>query len=325
MKAIRVHQTGGPETLRWEDVDVAAPGAGEVLLRQTAIGLNYIDVYYRAGRYPPPGLPFTPGLEGAGIVEEVGPDVRDLKPGTRVGYASAPLGAYAEWRVMPAHRLVPLADDIDDRTAAAVMLKGMTAEYLLHRTIAVQRGDTILFHAAAGGVGLLACQWARALGATVIGTVSTEEKAALAAAHGCHHVIVYTREPFVERVKQITGGQGVRVVYDSVGKDTFLGSLDCLRPLGMMVSFGQSSGPIPPFDLGLLSAKGSLFLTRPALAYYTSTPDDLLLSARSLFQAIRSGTVLVEIRQTYRLRDAETAHRDLEARRTSGSSLLLPS
>ena len=325
MKAIRVHQAGGPETLRWEDVEVPAPAAGEVLLRHTAIGLNYIDVYYRTGLYPPPGFPFTPGLEGAGIVEEIGRGVTGLKPGMRVAYASAPLGAYAEWRVMPAQRLVPLADDIDDRTAAAVMLKGMTAEYLLHRTIAVERGDAILFHAAAGGVGVLACQWARALGATVIGTVSTDEKAALAAAHGCHHVIVYTREPFVERVRQITGGRGVRVVYDSVGKDTFLGSLDCLRPLGTMVSFGQSSGPIPPCDVGLLGAKGALFLTRPSLMHYTSTPEDLLLSARSLFQAIRSGTVLPEVRQTYRLRDAATAHRDLEARRTTGSSVLLPS
>lgn len=321
--AIRIHQTGGPEVLVWEEVEVPAPGPGQVLLRHTAVGLNFIDVYHRTGLYPAP-LPFTPGLEGAGVVEAVGDGVTEFQPGDRVAYANPPLGAYAQARVMPADRLVKLPGSIGDHTAAAMMLQGMTAQYLLRRTYRVQPGDTILIHAAAGGVGLLVCQWARHLGATVIGTVGSEEKAELARAHGCDHPILYKSEDFVARVREITNGEGVPVVYDSVGADTFLKSLDCLRPLGMMVSFGQSSGKVEPFDTGLLAAKGSLFLTRPSLMAYTAKRSDLVASATELFDVVARGAVKVEINQTYPLKDAAQAHRDLEGRRTTGSTLLLP-
>lgn len=321
--AIRIHQPGGPEVMVWEEVEVPAPGPGQVLLRHTAVGLNFIDVYHRTGLYPAP-LPFTPGLEGAGVIEAVGEGVAEFQPGDRVAYANPPLGAYAQARVMPADRLVKLPGSIGDRTAAAMMLQGMTAQYLLRRTYRVQPGDTILIHAAAGGVGLLVCQWARHLGATVIGTVGSEEKAALARAHGCDHPILYKSEDFVARVREITNGEGVPVVYDSVGADTFLKSLDCLRPLGMMVSFGQSSGKVEPFDTGLLAAKGSLFLTRPSLMAYTARRSDLVASAAELFDVVARGAVKVEINQTYPLKDAAQAHRDLEGRRTTGSTLLLP-
>ena len=321
--AIRIHQPGGPEVMVWEAVDVPAPAPGQVTIRHTAVGLNYIDVYHRTGLYPAP-LPFTPGLEGAGLVEAVGEGVTELKVGDRVAYANPPLGAYAEARVMPADRLVKIPDGISDRTAAAMMLQGMTAQYLLRRTYPVKKGDTILIHAAAGGVGLLVCQWAKHLGATVIGTVGSEDKADLARKHGCDHPILYKTEDFVARVKDITGGEGVPVVYDSVGADTFLKSLDCLRPLGMMVSFGQSSGKVEPLDTGLLAAKGSLFLTRPSLMAYTAKRSDLVESAAELFEVVEKGVVKVEINQTYPLREAAQAHRDLEGRKTTGSTLLLP-
>lgn len=320
--AIRIHETGGPEALRWEGVEVGHPGSGEARLRHTGVGLNFIDTYHRAGLYPL-ALPAVLGSEGAGVVEEVGPDVTEAKPGDRVAYAG-PIGAYAQARLIRADRLVPLPADISDRAAAAMMLKGMTAQYLLRRTCRVEPGDLVLVHAAAGGVGLIACQWAKHLGATVIGTVSTEEKAALAREHGCDHTIVASREEFVARVREITGGRGVRVVYDSVGKDTFEGSLDCLQPLGMMVSYGNSSGPVPPFSPLVLAAKGSLFLTRPTLMTYTARREDLLATAAELFEVVRSGAVRIEIRQTYPLAEAAQAHRDLEARRTTGSTVLLP-
>jgi len=322
-KAIRIHRTGGPEVMTFEDVAVPAPGPGEVLLRQTAIGVNFIDVYHRTGLYPA-ALPTVLGLEGAGIVEAVGPDGDGLQPGDRVAYANPPIGAYAERRVIPAHRLVRLPAAITDTQAAGMMLKGMTAQYLLRRTYRVQPGDAILVHAAAGGVGLLLCQWASHLGATVIGTVGSEEKAALAQAHGCHHPILYTRENFAARVREITDGAGVAVVYDSVGQDTFERSLDCLRPLGMMVSFGQSSGKIAPFDTGILAAKGSLFLTRPSLMTYTAKRADLVASAAELFAVVADGTVKVEVSRSYPLDQAAQAHRDLEARLTTGSLVLLP-
>jgi NADPH2:quinone reductase len=320
--AIRIHETGGPEVLRWEGVEVGHPGSGEARLCHTAVGLNFIDVYHRKGLYALP-LPAVLGSEAAGVVEEVGPDVTEVKPGDRVAYAG-PIGAYAQARLIRADRLVPLPADISDRPAAAMMLKGMTAQYLLRRTCRVEPGDLVLVHAAAGGVGLIACQWAKYLGATVIGTVSTEGKAALAREHGCDHPIVTSREEFVARVREITGGRGVRVVYDSVGKDTFEGSLDCLQPLGMMVSYGNSSGPVPPFSPLVLSAKGSLFLTRPTLMAYTARREDLLATAAELFEVVRSGSVRIEIRQTYPLAEAAQAHRDLEARRTTGSTVLLP-
>jgi len=323
-KAIRVHKTGGPDVLAWEDVEPGDPGPGQVRLRHTAVGLNFIDVYFRKGIYPAPSFPFTPGVEAAGVVETVGGGVSEFKPGDRVAYPSAPLGAYAEVRLIPADRLVPLPAAIDDRTAAAMMLKGTTAQYLLRRAYRVQPGDTILFHAAAGGVGLIACQWAKQLGATVIGTVSSDAKARLAAAHGCDHPIVYTKEDFVKRVRDLTKGEGVPVVYDSVGKDTFMQSLDCLRPLGMMVSFGQSSGLVPPFDIGVLSAKGSLFLTRPTSMTYMAKRADLLRAADELFDVVRRGQVRIEIKQTFALEDAASAQRALEARQTTGSTVLLP-
>ncbi len=323
-KAIRIHEYGGPEVLRWEEVEVGDPGPGQLRVRHGAVGLNYIDVYHRTGLYPLPSLPWIPGMEGAGRVEAVGEGVTEFKVGDRVAYASPPAGAYAEVRLIPADRVVALPNAIDDRTAAAMMLQGMTAQYLLRRTYRVQPGDFVLLHAAAGGVGLIACQWARHLDATVIGTAGSDEKAELARAHGCHHVIVYTRENFVERVREITGGQGVAVVYDSVGKDTFMGSLDCLRPMGMMVSFGNASGPVPSFEPGILAAKGSLFLTRPTLMTYTAKRADLLASAAELFEVVGSGAVNIEVRQTYLLAETAQAHRDLEARRTTGSTVLLP-
>lgn len=323
-KAIRVHKTGGPEVLQWEDIEPGEPAAGQVRVRHTAVGLNFIDIYYRKGIYAAPQLPFIPGVEAAGVIEKIGGGVTEFKPGDRVAYPSSPIGAYTEVRVIAADRLVPIPADVDDRTAAAMMLKGTTAQYLLRRTYRVQPGDTILFHAAAGGVGLIACQWAKQLGATVIGTVSSEAKARLAAEHGCDHVIIYTKEDFVKRAREITKGEGVPVVYDSVGKDTFLQSLDCLRPLGMMVSFGQSSGLVPPFDIGQLSAKGSLFLTRPTSATYTAKRQDLLASARELFEVVGKGKVKIEIKQTFPLKDAAAAHRALEARATTGSTVLIP-
>ncbi len=293
-------------------------------MRQSAVGLNYIDTYHRSGLYPLPRLPAVIGMEGAGVVEAVGEGVSEVEPGDRVAYAAPPVGAYAEARLIPADRLVPLPDDIADESAAAMMLQGMTAHYLLHRTYEVKAGDTILVHAAAGGVGLITCQWAKHLGATVIGTVGSDRKAELAAAHGCDHPIVYTREDFVDRVREITGGAGASVVYDSVGKDTFTDSLDCLRPFGLMVSFGQSSGAIPPFDTGLLVEKGSLYLTRPTLMTYTAKREDLLAGASELFGVVRKGTVKIEINQTYPLKDAARAHRDLEGRKTTGSTVLIP-
>ena len=323
-KAIRIHEYGGPEVLRWEEVEVGEPGPGQLRVRQAAVGLNYIDVYHRTGLYPLPSLPWTLGMEGAGQVEAVGEGVAEFKVGDRVAYASPPVGAYAEVRLIPADRVVALPDVIDDQTAAAMMLQGMTAQYLLRRTYRVQPGNAILLHAAAGGVGLIASQWARHLGATVIGTVGSDEKAELARAHGCHHVIVYSRENFVERVREITDGQGVAVVYDSVGQATFMGSLDCLRPLGMMVSFGNASGAVPPFEPGILAAKGSLFLTRPSLMHYTAKRADLLASAAELFDVVAGGAVRIEVRQTYPLAETAQAHRDLEARRTTGSTVLLP-
>ena len=322
-KAIRIHAVGGPEVMRWEDMPLPAPGPGQATVRNHAVGLNYIDVYFRTGLYPQP-LPGGLGMEGAGVVEAVGEGVTEVAPGDRVAYAGTPNGAYAQARVMPAAKLVKLPDGIGFEQAAAMMLQGMTAQYLLKRTYPVKAGQTILWHAAAGGVGLIACQWAKALGATVIGTVGSDEKAQLAKAHGCDHVIVYSRENFVERVKEITGGLGVPVVYDSVGKDTWPASLDCLQPLGMMVSFGNASGPIPPVNTGDLASRGSLFFTRPTLMSYTATREDLLASANDLFDAVLTGKVKIEIQQRYPLSEAPQAHRDLEARRTTGSTLLIP-
>ena len=322
-KVIRVTRTGGPEVLSWEETPLSSPGEGEVSLRHSAIGLNYIDVYFRSGLYPAEP-PFVPGLEAAGVVEAVGAGVSDLVPGDRVAYASPPLGAYSEQRVMPAHAVVKVPDGIDDKQAAAMMLKGMTTEYLLRRTFSVNAGDTILFHAAAGGVGLIACQWAKHLGATVIGTVGSDEKAELAAAHGCEHPIVYTRENVVERVREITDGEGVPVVYDSVGKDTFSDSLDCLRPRGMLVLFGQSSGPVPPFEIATLSTKGSLYLTRPTLFSYVASRSELEACAGALMDVVLSKAVRIEVNQTFPLREAAEAHRALEARATTGSTVLSP-
>ena len=318
--AIRVHELGGPEVLKWEEFDVGNPGQGEVRLRQEAAGLNFIDVYHRTGLYPQP-LPFIPGVEGAGVVEAVGPDVTNLKAGDRVAYGG-PVGGYAEVRLIRADRLVKLPDDISSEQAAAAMLQGMTAEMLLRRVYAVKSGDTILVHAAAGGVGLILCQWAKALGATVIGTVGSDEKAELARSHGCDHPIVYTRQDFVAEVDRITGGAKVAVVYDGVGKDTFMKSLDCLARRGMIASFGNASGPVEPFDALLLARKGSLFLTRPTLYDYTLDPADLQDSAQALFDVIAGGKVKIEIGQRFELREAAEAHRALEARETTGSTVL---
>ncbi|WP_076592308.1 quinone oxidoreductase family protein [Herminiimonas arsenitoxidans] len=322
-KAIKIFKTGGPEVMEYVDVDVAAPGPGEALIRQHACGLNYIDVYFRMGSYPQP-LPAGLGMEGAGVVEAVGAGVTHVKPGDRVAYAGRPPGAYAEARVLPADILVKLPEAISFETAAAMMLQGLTVQYLFRRTFRLQGGETILFHAAAGGVGLIACQWARALGVTMIGTVGSDEKAELAKAHGCVHTINYNKENFVERVKEITGGKGVPVVYDSIGNDTFIGSLDCLSPLGMMVSFGGASGPVPPFSLNELASRGSLFVTRPSLFNYIAKRDDLEMMAAELFGMVESGKIKIGINQRYALKDAAQAHRDLEARKTTGSSILLP-
>ncbi|HTI87901.1 MAG TPA: quinone oxidoreductase [Alphaproteobacteria bacterium] len=321
-KAILVRKTGGPEVMEYIDVDVPEPAAGQVLIRHAAVGLNFIDVYYRTGLYPAQP-PFVLGVEGAGVVEKLGEGVTDLNVGDRVAYTGQ-LGAYSERRVVPAERLVKIPKDVDDKTAAGMMLKGLTAHYLLHKTYRVGPGDTILVHAAAGGVGLILCQWAKFLGATVIGTVGSDAKAKLAKEHGCDHPIVYTREDFVARVKEITGGNGVPVVYDSVGKDTFEKSLDCLRPLGLMVSFGNSSGAVPPISLLILSQKGSLFVTRPTLAHYVARRDDLDEAAQELFKAVRTGVVQIQVGKTYPLKDAAKAHTDLESRRTTGSTVLLP-
>jgi NADPH2:quinone reductase len=322
-KAIRLHQTGGPDVLKWEDVEVGEPGPGQARVRHAAVGVNFVDTYHRSGLYPVQ-LPGGLGGEGAGVVEAVGPGVTGVRPGDRVAYAGGPPGSYSEVRVMPADRLVKIPAGIPDRQAAAMMLKGMTVQYLIRRTHRVQPGETVLFHAAAGGVGLIACQWLKALGATVIGTVGSDEKAALAKAHGCDHPIVYTREDFPKRVRELTGGAGVPVVYDSVGKSTFPGSLDCLRPLGLWVSFGNASGPVPPFELGVLAQKGSLYVTRPTLATYTATRADLEATAGELFDVVLAGKVKVEVRHTYPLRDAAQVHRDLEGRKTTGSVVMLP-
>ena len=322
-KAIRFHKPGGPEVLVWEDVEVRDPGAGEVRVRHHAVGVNYIDIYHRSGLYKVP-LPSAIGMEGAGVVEAVGAGVTDIKEGDRVAYAAPPIGSYSESRLAPADRLVRLPDGIPFETAAGMMLKGMTVQYLIKRTFKVQPGMKVLLHAAAGGVGLIACQWLKSIGVTVIGTVGSDAKAALAKAHGCAHTIVYTRENFVERVKEITGGKGVPVVYDAVGKDVFVGSLDCLAPLGMYVNFGNASGPVPQFDPLLLSQKGSLFMTRPTLVHYTAKREDLLAAATDLFEVVKSGNVKIEIAQRYPLKDAAQAHRDLESRKTTGSAVLLP-
>jgi NADPH:quinone reductase len=318
--AIRFHKAGGPEVLSWDEVQVGKPGPGEARVRHTAIGLNYVDTYIRSGLYPSQ-LPSGLGSEAAGVVEEVGSGVTDIKAGDRVAYGNSPVGAYSEVRVMPGDRLVVLPNGISDQHAAAMMLKGMTTQYLIRQIFKVKRGDTILFHAAAGGVGLIACQWAKSLGATVIGTVGSEEKAKLAKAHGCDHPIIYTKEDFVERVKEITKGEKVPVVYDSIGKDTWPKSLDCLRPFGLLVSFGQASGPIGPVDLGILAGKGSLYVTRPTLNTYAAKRSDMLAMARDLFDTVLSGAVKIEVNQTYALKDAAQAHRDLQSRKTTGSTV----
>lgn len=322
-QAIRIERCGGPEVMQWQEAALSPPAVNEIAIRHHAVGLNYVDVYFRTGLYPMP-LPGGLGMEGAGVVEAVGSAVTEFKVGDRVAYASGPPGAYAEVRNIAAERVVKLPAAIDFHRAAAMMLQGMTAQYLLRRTYRVAPGDTILIQAAAGGVGLIVCQWAKALGATVIGTVSSEEKAQLAKAHGCDYPILYTREDFVARVREITDGRGVPVVYDSVGAETFMKSLDCLAPLGMMVSFGQASGPVAPLDLQELAKRGSLFVTRPSLFAYTAKREDLLASAHELFEMVASGKAKIEVRQTYALKDAAQAHRDLEARKTTGSTVLLP-
>ena len=320
-KAILVHEHGGPGVMKWEDMATGKPKRGEILIRHHAVGLNYIDTYFRSGLYKPAALPFVPGNEGAGEVLAVGAGVKDMKVGDRIAYAG-PIGSYSEERTIAADRVVKLPKTIDYDVAASIMLKGMTAQYLLRRTFRVKKGDTILFHAAAGGVGLMACQWANALGATVIGTVGSKEKAKLAKAHGCHHVINYREKNFAEEVRRITKKQGVDVVYDGVGKDTFPGSLDCLKPLGMWVLFGAASGPVPPIDLGILAQKGSLFATRPSMFTYVAKREDLVKTARELFKVVGDGTVKVEINQRYALKDAGRAHTDLEGRKTTGATVL---
>lgn len=324
IKAQRVHETGGPEVMRYEDIEIGQPGPGEARVRHTAIGLNFIDTYFRSGLYPSPvGSPFTPGNEGAGVVVSIGEGVTEVAPGDRVAYVG-PLGSYAQERLIPAERLVRIPEGIDDKTAAGMMLKGMTARYLLHKTYKVTPDTVLLFHAAAGGVGQIAGQWAKNIGATVIGTVGSPEKAELAKAAGYDHVINYRAENFVERVKEITNGAGCDVVYDSVGKDTCPGSLDCLKPLGLWVTFGQSSGPIPDFNLGLLAQKGSLFVTRPTLFTYIASRADLVETAGDLFEVVASGTVKIPVNQEYALADAVKAHQDLEGRRTTGTTVLIP-
>ena len=321
--AIRIHQQGGPEVMQWEEVTLGDPGPGQARVRHTAVGVNYLDTYHRSGLYKlsmPSGL----GSEGAGIVEAVGPGVTEFKPGDRVAYQGGAPGSYADVRVMPIDRLVKLPEGISERTAATLMLKGLTTQYLFRQTYPLKAGETILFHAAAGGVGLIACQWARALGVTMIGTVGSDEKAKVAKEHGCTHTIVYTQEDYVARVKELTGGKGVPVVYDGVGKAMFPSSLDCLQPRGLYVNFGNASGPVPPVDLLMLTAKGSLYVTRPTLVTYTSTRPALLAMAEEMFALVKAGKIVNEARQTYALKDAAQAHRDLEARKTTGSTLLIP-
>jgi NADPH2:quinone reductase len=322
--AVRVHKAGGPEVLTYEEIEVREPGPGQVRVRQHACGVNFIDTYFRSGLYPAPGgMPFVVGNEGAGEVTAVGPGVEGIKTGDRIAYVIT-LGAYATERVLPAERAVKLPAAISYEQAAGMMLKGMTVEYLLHRTFKVKKGMTVLIHAAAGGIGLIACQWANLLGATVIGTVGSQQKAELAKANGCHHTILYRQEDFVARVREITGGKLCDVVYDGVGKDTFPASLDCIRPLGMFVSFGSSSGPVKAFDINLLQAKGSLFATRPTLNTYAAKREDLLAIAADLFSVVGGGKVKIPVNQKYPLKDAQQAHRDLESRKTTGSTILVP-
>ena len=322
--AIRFSKTGGPEVLQWEEVSVPAPGQGEAQVRHKAVGLNYIDTYHRTGLYPMP-LPSGIGLEGAGVVEAVGPGVSEFKVGDRVAYANGPIGAYSELKNHPADRLVKIPDGISFEQAASMMLQGLTVQYLLRRLHVVPKsGDTVLWHAAAGGIGLIACQWARALGVNIIGTVSSEEKAKLAREHGAAHTVIYTKEDFQAKVMEITGGKKVPIVYDSVGKDTFMKSLDCLQPRGLMVSFGNASGPVGPTDLGILASKGSLYITRPTLISYTQKREELVAAAKELFDMVLAGKIKVGPRQTYALKDAAQAHRDLEGRKTTGSTVLVP-
>jgi NADPH:quinone reductase len=321
--AIRIHQYGGPEVMKWDEIEVGAPGQGQVKIKHHAIGLNYIDTYHRSGLYKLPSLPAVIGTEGSGEVIAAGPGVTEFKVGDRVAYANPP-GAYAEERLIPAERLVKIPDSIDYKTGAAMMMQGMTVRYLLRQTYRVERGTVMLLHAAAGGIGLIASQWARHLGATIIGTAGSDDKARLAKEHGCTHVINYRTEDFVKRVKEITNGQGCDVVYDGVGKDTFPGSLDCLKPLGLWVSFGNASGPVQSFDMGILAAKGSLYTTRPTLVTYTSKREDLLANAKDLIEVVTKGIVKIEINQTYPLKDVVQAHRDLESRKTTGKTVLLP-
>jgi len=322
--AIRMHKTGGPDVLQWEEVKLAEPGAGEVRVANKAVGLNYIDTYHRTGLYPVP-MPSGIGLEAAGVVEAVGQGVAEFKAGDRVAYCNGPLGAYSEAKIHPAERLVKIPEGVSFEQAACAMLQGLTVQYLLRRLLRVpQAGETVLFHAAAGGVGLIACQWAKALGVNVIGTVSSDEKAKLARENGCTHTVIYTREDFVARVKEITGGKGVPVVYDGVGKDTYLKSLDCLQPRGLLALFGNASGPVDALNTGLLSAKGSLYVTRPTLMSYVGKRDELVAAAKALFAHILAGRINVGARQKYPLKDAAQAHRDLEARKTTGSTVLIP-
>lgn len=322
-KAIRIHETGGPEVLVWEDVEVGDPGPGEALVRHTAVGVNFIDIYHRRGLYPLPPLPATPGMEGAGVVEAVAPGVDTVRPGDRVAYAAAAPGSYAEMRLIAAERLVAVPEDIDDVAAAAMMLKGLTAQYLLRRTHRVRKGETVLVHAAAGGMGLILCQWAKHLGARVIGTVGSDEKAAAARDHGCDYPLNYARDDFVKAVREITDGRGADVIYDGVGQATFKGSLEALAMLGHLISYGQASGPVEPFDVAALSAK-SATLTRPVLFHYTAARGDLEAMAGELFEVVRRGAVRIAANQTYPLAAAAAAHRDLEARRTTGSTVLMP-
>jgi NADPH2:quinone reductase len=322
-KAIRIHEQGSPDVMKWEDIDVGDPGAGEIRVRHSAVGLNFIDCYHRSGLYPLAKLPAVLGMEGAGVVEAIGDGVTGLAVGQRVVYAQ-PMGSYCEARLMPAERAVALPDAITDKTAAAMMLQGTTVEYLIRRTYPVKSGDTVVFHAAAGGVGLIACQWLKHLGATVIGTVGSDEKAELAKANGCDHPIVYTRDNFTEKVKELTDGAGVPVVFDSIGKDTFTASLECLRPRGMLVSFGSASGNVDAFGLGELMSRGSLYVTRPSLMSYVASRQELVDSAAALFDVVQGGQVNITVNQTYPLAEAAQAHRDLEGRKTTGSTVLEP-
>jgi len=322
--AIRFHKTGGPEVLQWDDVTLPEPGAGEARVTNKAIGLNYIDTYHRTGLYPVP-LPSGIGLEAAGVVEAVGAGVTEFKPGDRVAYCNGPLGAYSEQKIHPVERLVKIPEGVSFEQAACAMLQGLTTQYLIRRLLRVpQAGETVVFHAAAGGVGLIFCQWAKALGVNVIGTVSSEEKAKLAREHGCTHTVIYTKEDFVARVKELTGGKGVPMVYDGVGKDTFMKSLDCLQPRGLLTLFGNASGPVDALNTGLLAAKGSLYVTRPTLMSYVGKREELVAAAKELFDNVLGGRIKIGARQSYALKDAAQAHRDLEARKTTGSTVLLP-